>query len=91
MCNFACYIFTLMKRNIRAGQESAGRWPNIYFRLFIVVLVASMSVLLFSYVRARASKTEDSCNECGKCNGGKAKSEIILLESLTHTLVVSSR
>lgn len=66
---------------------------NIYFRLFIVVLVASMSVLLFSYVRARSSaaKSSDPCNECGKCNGGKAKSEIILLESLTHNLLVSNR
>jgi len=81
-----------MKRNIRADQRSAGRRPNnIYFKLFIVVLVASMSVLLFSYVRARSSKTEEPCNECGKCDGGKAKSEIILLESLTHNLLVSNR
>ena len=80
-----------MKRNIRADRKSAGRRPNFYFPLFIVVLVASMSVSLFSYVRARSSKTEEPCNECGKCNGGKAKSEIILLESLTHNLLVSNR
>ena len=64
---------------------------NIYFRLFIVVLVASMSVLLFSYVRARSTKVEEPCNDSGKCGGGKAKSEIILLESLTHNLLVSNR
>lgn len=66
---------------------------NIYFRLFIVVLVASMSVLLFSYVRARStsSKSSEPCNDSGKCGGGKAKSEIILLESLTHNLLVSNR
>jgi hypothetical protein len=66
---------------------------NIYFRLFIVVLVASMSVLLFSYVRARStnSKSSDPCNESGKCGGTKARSEIILLESLTHNLLVSNR
>jgi hypothetical protein len=66
---------------------------SIYFRLFIVVLVTSMSVLLFSYVRARSSgsKSSDPCSESGRCNGGKAKSEIILLESLTHNLLVSSR
>lgn len=82
-----------MKRKIRVDRRSAGRSPNnIYFKLFIVVLVASMSVLLFSYVRARSSKAEDPCNESsGKCNGGKAKSEIILLESLTHNLLVSNR
>lgn len=80
-----------MKRNFQADQRSAGRRPNIFLRLFIVVLVTSMSVLLFSYVRARSSKAEEPCNECGKCNGGKAKSEIILLESLTHNLLVSSR
>ena len=63
-----------------------------YLRLFIVVLVASMSVLLFSYVRARSSKPEDPCSDSGKCNGGgKAKSEIILLESLTHNLLVSNK
>ena len=64
---------------------------SIYFRLFIVVLLASMSVLLFSYVRARSAKAEEPCNESGKCGGGKAKSEIILLESLTHNLLVSNR
>ena len=81
-----------MKRNIWAGPRSAGRRPNIFFRLFIVVLVAAMSVLLFSYVRARSAKAEDPCSESsGKCNGGKAKSEIILLESLTHNLLVSNR
>lgn len=62
-----------------------------YFRLFIVVLVAAMSVLLFSYVRARSAKEEDPCNEGGKCSSNKAKSEIILWESLTHNLLVSNR
>jgi len=79
-----------MKRSIRADRRSAGRRPNIYFRLFIVVLVAAMSVLLFSYVRARSAKAEDPCIDSGKCNRGKAKSEIILLESLTHNLLVSN-
>jgi hypothetical protein len=64
---------------------------NFYVRLFIVVLVTSMSVLLFSYVRARSSKAEEPCNDSGKCNGGKAKSEIILLESLTRNLLVSNK
>lgn len=64
---------------------------SIYFRLFIVAVVVSVSVLLFSYVRARSTRAEDPCNECGKCSGGKARSEIILWESLTHNLLVSRR
>ena len=43
---------------------------SIYFRLFIVVLVAAMSVMLFSYVRARNTKAEEPCNESGKCGSG---------------------
>lgn len=64
-----------------------------YFRLFIVVIVASVSILLFSYSRARSAKADDHdpCNECGKCGGSKSRSEIILWESLTHNLLVSSR
>ena len=38
---------------------------SIYFRLFVVVLVASMSILLFSYVRARTAKTDEPCNDSG--------------------------
>jgi hypothetical protein len=64
---------------------------NIYLRLFIVVLATSMSVMLFSYVRARNTKAEEPCNESGKCgSGSKAKSEIILLESLTRNFLVSN-
>jgi len=61
-----------------------------YFRLFFLALLASLSVLLFSYVRARSSKGDEPCNESGKCSGGKARSEIILWESLTHNLLVSN-
>ena len=66
---------------------------NIYLRLFILVLAASTSVLLFSYVRARNanSKSNEPCNESGKCgSGSKARSEIILLESLTRNFLVSN-
>jgi hypothetical protein len=65
---------------------------NIYFRIFIVAFVVAMSFLLFSYVRARSTdgKSSDPCNESGKCGGSKAKSEIILLESLTRNLLTSN-
>lgn len=64
---------------------------SIYFRLFIVAVVVSVSVLLFSYVRARSARADDPCNESGKCSGSKARSEIILWESLTHNLLVTNR
>ncbi len=65
---------------------------NLYLRLFIVVLVASGSILLFSYVHARTSRTEEPCNESGNhCPSGKSKTEYILWESLTHNLLVSNR
>ena len=60
-----------------------------YLRLLIVVLVTGASVLLFSYVRARNSRPEEPCNEGGKCSGGKAKTEYILWESLTHNLLAA--
>ena len=65
---------------------------SIYFRLFIVVLATSASVLLFSYVRARTTHSDEQqpCNE-GKCSGSKTRSEIILWESLTHNLLATNR
>jgi hypothetical protein len=67
---------------------------NIYFRVLILVLATSVSVLLFSYVHARSSSSEEQqpCNEGGKCNReNKAKTEIILWESLTHNLLATNR
>ncbi len=66
--------------------------PQLYIRLFIVVLVTCGSILLFSYVHARTARAEDPCNEGGgKCGQGKARTEYILWESLTHNLLVSNR
>jgi len=64
---------------------------NKYIRLFVLVLVIAISLGLFSYVRARSTKTEDPNCEGSKCPNGKAKSEYILWESLTHNLLVSNR
>jgi hypothetical protein len=56
-------------------------------RLFIVILVITVSVLLFSYVRANASREEDPTCETGKCPSGNSHTEFMLWESLIHTLL----
>ena len=61
---------------------------KMYIRLFIGVLVASLSFALFSYSRIQSSKNEDNdCNESGKCPQKKAQTEYILWETLTHNFL----
>jgi hypothetical protein len=60
---------------------------KMYIRLLILILVASMSFLLFSYSRSGASTDEDSNGEGGKCPQKKAQTEYILWESLTRNLL----
>lgn len=64
---------------------------NKYIRLFVLFLVVSVSLVLFSYVRNRASTEEDPNCEGSKCPSGKHKTEVILFESLTRNLLVSNR
>jgi hypothetical protein len=63
---------------------------NKYIRLFVLCLVVSVSLVLFSYVRGHASSNDDSNCEGSKCPSGKTKTEVILWESLTHNLLVSN-
>jgi hypothetical protein len=65
--------------------------PNLYIRLFFLVLAVSVSLMLFSYVRGRSSSAEDPNGEGSKCPSGKTRSEYILWESLTHNLFVSNQ
>jgi hypothetical protein len=64
-----------------------------YIRLFLLVLVASISFLLFSYSHknaANADKNED-CGNCGKCGKKKAaETEFILWESLSRNFLSAS-
>ena len=60
---------------------------SLTIRLFIGVLVIAVSVMLFSYVRAKASKEDEPTCESGKCPNGNTHSEFMLLESLIHTLL----
>jgi hypothetical protein len=58
-----------------------------YIRLFLVILVASISLILFSYAHsnnAGAPKKED-CG--GKCEQKKTQTEFILWESLSRNLL----
>ena len=64
---------------------------NKYIRLFVLFLVVSVSLVLFSYVRSRASNTDENNCEGSKCPSGKTKTEVILWESLTHNLLVTKR
>jgi hypothetical protein len=63
-----------------------------YLRLFIVVVATSASLLLLSYVHTRTARTEDQNCENGKCpSAGKARTEVILWESLTRNLLSANR
>ena len=64
---------------------------NKYIRLFVLFLVVSASLGLFSYVRSHAASTEEPNCEGSKCPNGKSKTEVILFESLTRNLLVSNR
>jgi hypothetical protein len=63
---------------------------KLYIRLSILTLAISLSLMLFSYVRVRASRQEDpTTNECGnKCCNKKAQTEYILFESITRNLLM---
>ena len=66
---------------------------NKYIRLFVLLLAISLTMGLFSYVRGRSAQTDDNNTNCdgSKCPAGKSKTEVILFESLTRNLLVSSR
>jgi hypothetical protein len=63
---------------------------KLYIRLSILTLAISLSLMLFSYVRARASRQDEpTTNECGnKCPNKKAQTEYILWESITRNLLM---
>ena len=64
---------------------------KLIIRFSALLLALSVSLMLFSYVRARASRPDDPNNECGnKCNK-KAQTEYILWESITHNLLMVKR
>ncbi|HEY4209559.1 MAG TPA: hypothetical protein VGM31_22190 [Puia sp.] len=59
-----------------------------YIRLFVIVLVASASLILLSYSHKKVSTSEERSTECGgKSCDQKSQSEFILWESLTRNLL----
>lgn len=62
-----------------------------YIRSLFLIIVVSVSFILFAYTRIRASHQEDCNNESGKCPQKKTQSEYILWESLTRNLLSISR
>jgi hypothetical protein len=62
---------------------------SLIFRFFLVAFLAVASVMLLSYVHARTAQSEEPTNECGKRPSGKAKTEYILWEALTHSLLAN--
>jgi hypothetical protein len=62
---------------------------SLISRFVLVAVVAVASVMLLSYVHARTAQPEEPTNESGKCPSGKAKTEYILWEALTHNLLVN--
>ena len=64
------------------------KFSKTYVRIFFLILVASISFLLFSYSHKNVATGEPNC-EGGKCCQ-KAQTEFILWESLTHNLLSAS-
>jgi hypothetical protein len=65
--------------------------PTTYIRLLLLILIVSISLILFSYSRKipTASQKDPDCN--GKCDQKKAQTEFILWESLSRNLLSASR
>ena len=59
-----------------------------FFRLFLIILITSSGLLLFSYNKSKASNSSDNkeCTDDSKSCQKKVQSEYILWESLTRDL-----
>jgi hypothetical protein len=62
-----------------------------YIRISLVILVLSISMVLFAYSHKRVSQTQGSPDGCGKCEREKPQSEFILWETLSHNLFFANR
>jgi hypothetical protein len=63
---------------------------RIYIRFFLLALIASISLILFSYAH-RSNVNSPGKVECGKCEQKKTQSEFILWESLSRSLLSVNR
>ena len=60
---------------------------SLTIRLLVGIVLISATVMLFSYVRAKASRDADPTAEMGKCSSGNTQTEFILWGSLLHNLL----
>lgn len=63
-------------------------------RFFPRLLIASLAIILgmtvFSFVRARSTRSDDAnANGEGKCEGSRSQSQFVLWETLTHNLLAT--
>jgi hypothetical protein len=62
-----------------------------YIRLFLVILVASISLILFSYAHSNSTDIQKKEDCSGKCEQKKTQTEFILWESLSRNLLSLNR
>jgi hypothetical protein len=58
-----------------------------YIRLLLFILIASISIILFSYSRKNGSNSQGIPDCSGKCEQKKTQTEFILWESLSRNLL----
>lgn len=57
-----------------------------YIRLFFLILIVSISFLLFSYSHSISSARQEN-SDCGKCQQKKTQTEFIIWEALSRNLL----
>lgn len=62
-----------------------------YLQIFLLILVASISLFLFSYSHKATTSDKEDTNGQEKCCQKKVHSEFILWESLSRNLLSASR
>jgi hypothetical protein len=62
-----------------------------YISLLLFILVASISLLLFSWSRKNVPNSQDNPECSGKCEQKKPQNEFILWESLSRNLFSFNR
>ncbi|MDP4148937.1 MAG: hypothetical protein Q8927_05155 [Bacteroidota bacterium] len=64
--------------------------PRTYIRLLLLMLVLSVSIILFAYSHKTSSpgQKDPDCSE--KCSQNKAQTEFVLWESLSRSLLTVS-
>ena len=63
---------------------------RLFPKLLIVALAIVVGMAVFSFVRARNTRSDDpNANGEGKCEGSRSQSQFVLWETLTHNLLAA--